>query len=97
MVLPLIPIFLGAAMIGSSAIMVAPYVNEEAKKEQIANEIIDTPFNDMIERQSVNLQGTDSLLVANPDEIKLPLTQKSWFIPALFASAALIMFLVLRK
>ena len=33
MVLPLIPIFLGAAMIGSSAIMVAPYVNEEAKKD----------------------------------------------------------------
>jgi len=95
MVLP--AIILGALMVGSSAIMVAPYVNEEAKKEQIAKDIVDTPYNDMIEHQSVNLQGTDSLLVANPDEIKLPLTQKSWFIPALFASAALIMFLVLKK
>ena len=84
-------------MLGSSAVMVAPYVNEEAKKEQIAKEIIDIPYNDMIAHQSVNLQGTDSLLVANPNEIKLPLTEKSWFIPALFASAALIMFLVLKK
>jgi len=95
MVLP--AIILGALMLGSSAVMVAPYVNEEAKKEQIAKEIIDIPYNDMIAHQSVNLQGTDSLLVANPNEIKLPLTEKSWFIPALFASAALIMFLVLRK
>ena len=88
---------MGAAMIGSSAIMVAPYVNEEAKNDQRAKEIVDTPYNDMIEHQSVNLQGTDSLLVANPNEIKLPLTQTSWFIPALFAAGALIMFLVLRK
>ena len=95
MVLP--AIILGALMLGSSAVMVAPYVNEEAKKEQIAKEIIDIPYNDMIAHQSVNLQGTDSLLVANPNEIKLPLTEKSWFIPALFASAALIMFLVLKK
>jgi len=95
MVLP--AIILGALMLGSSAVMVAPYVNEEAKKEQIAQQIVDTPYNDMIEHQSVNLQGTDSLLVANPNEIKLPLTQKSWFIPALFAAGTLIMFLVLRK
>ena len=95
MVLP--AIILGALMLGSSAVMVAPYVNEEAKKEQIAKEIVDTPFNDMIEHQSVNLQGTDSLLVANPNEIKLPITQTSWFIPALFAAGAFIMFLVLRK
>ena len=95
MVLP--AIILGALMLGSSAVMVAPYVNEEAKKEQIANEIIDIPFNDMIERQSVNLQGTDSLLVANPNEIKLPITESSWFIPALFAAGAFIMFLLLRK
>jgi len=67
------------------------------KNDQRAKEIVDTPYNDMIEHQSVNLQGTDSLLVANPNEIKLPLTQTSWFIPALFAAGALIMFLVLRK
>ena len=95
MVLP--AIILGALMVGSSAIMVAPYVNEEAKKEQIAKDIVDTPYNDMIEHQSVNLQGTDSLLVANANEIKLPITESSWFIPALFAAGAFIMFLVLRK
>ena len=91
------PLLVPLALIASSAIMVAPYVNEEAKKEVIAKDIVDTPYNDMIEHQSVNLQGTDSLLVANPNEIKLPITQTSWFIPALFAAGAFIMFLVLRK
>jgi len=91
------PLLVPLALIASSAIMVAPYVNEEAKKEVIAKDIVDTPYNDMIEHQSVNLQGTDSLLVANPNEIKLPITESSWFIPALFAAGAFIMFLVLRK
>ena len=97
MVLP--AIILGALMLGSSAVMVAPYVNEEAKKEQIAKEIIDIPYNDMIERQSVNLQGTDSLLVANPDDptTTKAITQQSWFIPLVFAGAAFVMFVVLRK
>ena len=98
MVLP--AIILGALMVGSSAIMVAPYANEEVKKAQEAKEVIDIPANDMVERQSIRLQGTDSLLMANPDDPTTStktITQQSWFIPLAFAGIAFFAFVVLRK
>jgi len=87
------------ALIASSAIMVAPYASEEVKKQQESKEVIDTAYNDMIDRQSVGLQGTDSLLVANPDDptTTKAITQQSWFVPLAFAGAAFVMFMVLRK
>ena len=87
------------ALIASSAIMVAPYASEEVKKQQEAKEVIDKGYSDRIELQSVGLQGTDSLLVANPDDptTTKAITQQSWFIPLVFAGAASVMFVVLRK
>ena len=98
MVLP--AIILGALMLGSSAVMVAPYANEEIKKQREAKEVIDSPANDMIDKQSIRLQGTDSLLVANPDDpttTTKTITQQSWFIPLAFAGVAFFAFVVLRK
>ena len=88
------------ALIASSAIMVAPYASEEVKKQQEAKEVIDLPANDMVERQSIRLQGTDSLLMANPDDpttTTKTITQQSWFIPLAFAGVAFFAFVVLRK
>jgi hypothetical protein len=96
----MLPLLLPLALIASSAIMVAPYANEEIKKQQEAKEVIDIPANDMVERQSIRLQGTDSLLMANPDDPTTStktITQQSWFIPLAFAGVAFFAFVVLRK
>jgi len=96
----MLPLLLPLALIASSAIMVAPYANEEIKKQQEAKEVIDLPANDMIDKQSIRLQGTDSLLVANPDDPTTStktITQQSWFIPLAFAGVAFFAFVVLRK
>ena len=96
----MLPLILPLALIASSAIMVAPYANEEIKKQQEAKEVIDIPANDMVERQSIRLQGTDSLLMANPDDPTTStktITQQSWFIPLAFAGIAFFAFVVLRK
>ena len=96
----MLPLLLPLALIASSAIMVAPYANEEVKKAQEAKEVIDIPANDMVERQSIRLQGTDSLLMANPDDPTTStktITQQSWFIPLAFAGVAFFAFVVLRK
>jgi len=96
----MLPLLLPLALIASSAIMVAPYANEEIKKQQEAKEVIDLPANDMVERQSIRLQGTDSLLMANPDDPTTStktITQQSWFIPLAFAGVAFFAFVVLRK
>ena len=88
------------ALIASSAIMVAPYASEEVKKQQEAKEVIDKGYSDRIELQSVGLQGTDSLLMANPDDPTTStktITQQSWFIPLAFAGVAFFAFVVLRK
>ena len=96
----MLPLLLPLALIASSAIMVAPYANEEIKKQQEAKEVIDIPANDMVDRQSIRLQGTDSLLMANPDDPTTStktITQQSWFIPLAFAGVAFFAFVVLRK
>ena len=96
----MLPLLLPLALIASSAIMVAPYANEEIKKQQEAKGVIDEPANDMVERQSIRLQGTDSLLMANPDDPTTStktITQQSWFIPLAFAGVAFFAFVVLRK
>ena len=96
----MLPLLLPLALIASSAIMVAPYANEEIKKQQEAKEVIDIPANDMVERQSIRLQGTDSLLMANPDDPTTStktITQQSWFFPLAFAGVAFFAFVVLRK
>jgi len=96
----MLPLLLPLALIASSAIMVAPYANEEIKKQQEAKAVIDSPANDMIDKQSIRLQGTDSLLVANPDDpttTTKTITQQSWFIPLAFAGVAFFAFVVLRK
>jgi len=96
----MLPLLLPLALIASSAIMVAPYANEEIKKQQEAKEVIDLPANDMVDRQSIRLQGTDSLLMANPDDPTTStktITQQSWFIPLAFAGVAFFAFVVLRK
>jgi hypothetical protein len=96
----MLPLLLPLALIASSAIMVAPYANEEIKKQQEAKAVIDLPANEMVERQSIRLQGTDSLLMANPDDPTTStktITQQSWFIPLAFAGVAFFAFVVLRK
>ena len=96
----MLPLLLPLALIASSAIMVAPYANEEIKKQQEAKAVIDSPANDMIDKQSIRLQGTDSLLMANPDDPTTStktITQQSWFIPLAFAGVAFFAFVVLRK
>jgi len=92
---------LAAALIASSAIMVAPYANEEIKKSQVAKEIDHLGADIRDQQQSTRLKDT----MGNADNTQLPInaiknpsiTSQSWFVPMLFAVGAFFAFVVLRK
>ena len=86
------PLLIPIALIASSAIMVAPYANEEIKKSQEAKKVIDMPAQMMDDYQSTKLKNytnTDGLLHDNQVELPNSIFNQSWFIPAVFAGLAL--------
>ena len=84
-----LPLLLPLALIASSAIMVAPYANEEIKKTQVAKEIDHLGADIRDQQQSTRLKDT----MGNADNTQLPInaiknpsiTSQSWFVPMLFA------------
>tara|TARA_R100001086_G_scaffold186238_1_gene104378 strand:- start:274 stop:570 length:297 start_codon:yes stop_codon:yes gene_type:complete len=96
-----LPLLLPLALIASSAIMVAPYANEEIKKSQVAKEIDHLGADIRDQQQSERLKIT----MGNADNTQLPInpiknpsiTSQSWFVPMLFAAGAFLLFVVLRK
>ena len=95
-----LPLLLPLALVASSAIMVAPYANEELKKKEIANSIDHLSATEIADRQSTRLNVADvgyTSIVVNDQKPELkPLTQQQWFIPALFAGVAVLAFVVLK-
>ena len=97
MVLPLLALPL--ALIASSAIMVAPYANEELKKKDIATKIDHLTASEIRSRQSTRLSQPDvgnTTIVVNEQLDNNSVTQQSWFIPALIAGAAIVAIMVLK-
>lgn len=87
-----LPLLLPIALIASSAIMVAPYANEEIKKDQEAKKVIDNGATMREDYQSTrikNYTNTDGLLYDNPVPPPNSIFNQSWFIPAVFAGVAL--------
>ena len=92
---------LAAALIASSAIMVAPYANEEIKKSQVAKEIDHLGADIRDQQQSYRLKKT----MGDADNTQLPInavknpsiTSQSWFVPMLFAAGAIFLIMVLKK
>jgi len=95
MVLPLL--LLPLALIASSAIMVAPYANEEIKKSQVAKSVVDNGATMRDDRQSTRLkeEANKGTMNINPDYPSI--TQQSWFLPAMFAGGAFLIFMLVRK
>jgi len=99
MVLPLL--LLPLALIASSAIMVAPYANEEIKKSQVAKEIDHLGADIRDQQQSTKLK----IAMGNADNTQLPInaiknpsiTSQSWFVPMLIAAGAIFLIMVLKK
>ena len=95
--MPLPLLLLPLALIASSAIMVAPYANEELKKSQVAKSVVDNGATMRDDRQSTRLldQANKGTMNINPDYPSI--TQSSWFLPAMFAGGALLIFMLVRK
>ena len=95
MVLPLL--LLPLALIASSAIMVAPYANEELKKSQIAKDVTTLGATMRDEFQSTRLkeQANEGVLYENPDYPSI--TKQGWFMPAMFAGLALFGLMLVRR
>jgi hypothetical protein len=93
MVFPL----LALALIASSGIMVAPYANEELKKSQVAKTVVDNGATMRDDRQSTRLkeEANKGTMNINPDFPSI--TQSSWFLPAMFAGGAFLIFMLVRK
>jgi len=95
-----LPILMAAALVASSAIMVAPYANEELKKKDIANKVDHLSATEIADRQSTRLSASDvgytSIVVNDQKESLSNITNQSWFVPALFAGAAFVAFMVLK-
>jgi hypothetical protein len=97
MVLPLI---LPLALVASSAIMVAPYANEELKKSHIAKDVTTLGATMRDDYQSTRLQeqANEGVLVVNEKSNQLStITKQSWFMPAMFAGIALFGLMLVRK
>jgi|6_EtaG_2_1085325.scaffolds.fasta_scaffold55570_1 hypothetical protein len=95
--MPLPLLLLPLALIASSAIVVAPYANEELKKSHIAKEVVDEGATMRDERQSTRIkdQANSGLEYANPDYPSI--TQEAWFMPAMFAGLALVGLVLVRR
>ena len=99
MVLPLL--LLPLALIASSAIMVAPYANEELKKKQVAKDVdvLGATMRDDFQSTRLidSMNGADNTQLPI-NAIKNPsITTQSWFVPMLFAVGAFFAFVVLKK
>jgi hypothetical protein len=93
MVFPL----LALALIGSSAIMVAPYANEEIKKTQIANDVttLGATMRDDFQSTRLKEQANEGVLYENADYPSI--TKQGWFMPAMFAGLALFGLMLVRR
>ena len=96
-----LPLLLPLALIASSAIMVAPYANEEIKKTQVAKEIDHLGATVRDEQQSTKLK----IAMGNADNTQLPInaiknpsiTSQSWFVPLVIGAGAIFLIMVLKK
>ena len=95
MVLPLL--LLPLALIASSAIMVAPYANEEIKKSQVAKAVVDNGATMRDDYQSTRLkeEANEGVLYENADYPSI--TKQSWFMPAMFAGIAIFGLMLVRR
>tara|TARA_R100001244_G_scaffold124950_1_gene94877 strand:+ start:637 stop:927 length:291 start_codon:yes stop_codon:yes gene_type:complete len=94
-----LPLLMAGALIASSAIMVAPYANEELKKQTQAAEVVTQPAVLREQHQSVRLleEANSGLLYPNPNYPTKKITGASWFYPMIFATGAFVLFLVTRR
>ena len=85
------------ALIASSAIMVAPYANEEVKKSQIAKDVttLGATMRDDFQSTRLKEQANEGVLDANPDQPSI--TKQSWFMPAMFAGFAIFGLMLVRR
>jgi len=95
MVLPLL--LLPLALVASSAIMVAPYANEELKKSQVAKNVttLGATMRDDLQSTRLKEQANEGVLYENPDYPSI--TKQSWFMPAMFAGLALFGLMLVRR
>jgi len=95
MVLPLL--LLPLALVASSAIMVAPYANEELKKSQVAKNVttLGATMRDDFQSTRLKEQANEGVLYENPDYPSI--TKQSWFMPAMFAGLALFGLMLVRR
>jgi hypothetical protein len=91
------PLLLPIALIASSAIMVAPYANEEIKKTQVANDVTTLGATMRDDRQSTRLkeEANEGVLYENADYPSI--TKQGWFMPAMFAGLALFGLMLVRR
>jgi len=92
-----LPLLLPIALIASSAIMVAPYANEEIKKTQVANDVTTLGATMRDDRQSTRLkeEANEGVLYENADYPSI--TKQGWFMPAMFAGLALFGLMLVRR
>jgi len=95
MVLPLL--LLPLALVASSAIMVAPYANEELKKSQVAKNVTTLGATMRDDYQSTRLkeEANEGVLYENADYPSI--TKQSWFMPAMFAGIAIFGLMLVRR
>ena len=92
-----LPLLLPLALVASSAIMVAPYANEEIKKTQVAKNVttLGATMRDDYQSTRLQQQANEGVLYENPDYPSI--TKQGWFMPAMFAGLALLGLVLVRK
>ena len=92
-----LPLLLPLALVASSAIMVAPYANEEIKKTQVAKNVttLGATMRDDFQSTRLKEQANEGVLYENPDYPSI--TKQSWFMPAMFAGLALFGLMLVRR
>jgi hypothetical protein len=92
-----LPLLLPLALVASSAIMVAPYANEEIKKTQVAKNVttLGATMRDDYQSTRIKEQANEGVLYENPDYPSI--TKQSWFMPAMFAGLALFGLMLVRR
>ena len=92
-----LPLLLPLALVASSAIMVAPYANEEVKKSHIAKDVttLGATMRDDFQSTRIKDFANKGTMNINPDYPTI--TESSWFLPAMFAGGAFLIFMLVRK
>jgi len=92
-----LPLLLPLALVASSAIMVAPYANEEIKKTQVAKNVttLGATMRDDFQSTRLKEQANEGVLYENADYPSI--TKQGWFMPAMFAGLALLGLVLVRK